>query len=345
MKIILWQDDTVSLDLGSLAANANRFFGGSLHFVADKRQVKILGDVVKNPDTYHSILKISSVKSATSTADRVFIVTKKPYDNNFFWDSPPGVLSIFSCFGWEDLTRLPLSNGMVYVIAWFAANQIGLRPAERHNEITGCINDFLWDKRGIDVCMRSAYICAECLEQFKTKKLTNTQRQIFDGLKCLLNDLASASRANNDILSYWGYRATDSDFDVFLCHNSEDKEDIRAIANKLTAKNLHPWLDEERIPPGRPWQEELEKSIPKIKSAAVFVGKSGYGPWQKLEIKAFLQEFAERQCPVIPVMLDGFVGSSELPLFMRQFMWVDFRKKHPDPFNQLIWGITGKKPE
>ena len=34
----------------------------------------------------------------------------------------------------------------------------------------------------------------------------------------------------------------------------------------------------------------------------------------------------------------------ELPLFLRQFTWVDFRASDPDPMYQLRWGITGKKP-
>ena len=39
-------------------------------------------------------------------------------------------------------------------------------------------------------------------------------------------------------------------FDVFLCHNSEDKPAIREISQKLAFKNIRPWLDEEQIRPG-----------------------------------------------------------------------------------------------
>jgi hypothetical protein len=341
MKIILWQDETVSLDLVSLAENLNRFFSGLLTYEASNTPVKIPGHFITNPDTYTSLLKLNSFKAAVKTADRVFVITKKPYDNNFFWDSPPGALSIFSCFGWEDLTSLPLSNGFVYVAAWFVANQIELRLPNRHDKITGCINDFLWDKTGIDVCMRSAFVCPECLKLFQKQKLTSRQQQLFDGLSKLLNDLSTASRANNDILSFWRFRPSDPDFDVFLCHNSQEKSSIRKISDQLKEKGIRPWLDEEQIQPGRAWQDVLEATIPKIKTAAVFVGNIGFGPWQNVEIRAFLQEFVRRQCPVIPVMLADATTAPELPLFMRQFMWVDFRKTHPDPFKQLIWGITG----
>ena len=61
-------------------------------------------------------------------------------------------------------------------------------------------------------------------------------------------------------------------FDVFLCHNSEDKPDVIQIGNRLKGHNLHPWLDEWELRPGFPWQPLLEESIEEIGAAAVFVG-------------------------------------------------------------------------
>ena len=39
-------------------------------------------------------------------------------------------------------------------------------------------------------------------------------------------------------------------FDVFLCHNSEDKPEIRRIADDLIKQGIKPWLDEREIKPG-----------------------------------------------------------------------------------------------
>jgi hypothetical protein len=44
------------------------------------------------------------------------------------------------------------------------------------------------------------------------------------------------------------------------------------------------------------------------------------------------------------VLLPGSPADPEVPLFMKMFHWVDFRKADPDPINQLVWGITGKRP-
>lgn len=132
-------------------------------------------------------------------------------------------------------------------------------------------------------------------------------------------------------------------FDVFLCHNTEDKLVVKDIGNELKKHGLKPWLDEWELQPGLPWQALVEEQIENIKSAAVFVGESGLGPWQEMEIRSLLSEFVKRKCPVIPVILSDAPKKPVLPLFLREMTWVDFRKNDPDPMQRLIWGITGKK--
>ena len=43
-------------------------------------------------------------------------------------------------------------------------------------------------------------------------------------------------------------------------------------------------------------------------------------------------------------MLPDAPEQPQLPIFLRNRHWVDFRRKKPDPLEQLIWGITGQKP-
>lgn len=134
-------------------------------------------------------------------------------------------------------------------------------------------------------------------------------------------------------------------FDVFLCHNSADKPSVKRIGARLKAQGILPWLDEWELPPGQPWQALLEQQITRIGSAAVFIGASGISPWHQQEMRGFLSEFADRQVPVIPVLLPDAPAQPELPLFLRQMTWVDFRTADPDPLERLVWGITGQRPE
>jgi hypothetical protein len=138
--------------------------------------------------------------------------------------------------------------------------------------------------------------------------------------------------------------ASETVFDVFLCHNSEDKPAVREICQKLVKEGIKPWLDIEQIWPGTTWQTVLGEQIKSIKSAAVFVGNSGIGPWQNEEVQAFLSNFLERKCPIIPVVLPSAKTTLELPWTLKNRHCVDFRVSDPDPLKQLIWGITGRRP-
>jgi GTPase SAR1 family protein/nucleotide-binding universal stress UspA family protein len=133
-----------------------------------------------------------------------------------------------------------------------------------------------------------------------------------------------------------------AEFDVFLCHNGEDKPAVRRLAQQLRERGLRPWLDERELRPGLPWQSALEEVIAGIPAAVVIVG-SRVGPWQDQELAAFLRQFIRRRCVVIPVLLPG-ADDQELPVFLNGLTWVDLTVAEPDPIDQLVWGITGKHP-
>lgn len=140
----------------------------------------------------------------------------------------------------------------------------------------------------------------------------------------------------------WDVKRSLGDFDVFLCHNNKDKPKVKEIGLRLKERGILSWLDEWELRPGFPWQRSLEQQIERIKTAAVFVGDDGIGPWQQEELEAFLREFTKRGCPVIPVLLPNSSTEPKLPPFLSSRTWVDFRKQVPNPIDQLVWGITGK---
>ena len=138
-----------------------------------------------------------------------------------------------------------------------------------------------------------------------------------------------------------------ADFDVFLCHNSEDKPLVETIGEALERSGLNPWLDKWNLPPGRMFQEEIGSVLPSIKSVAVFVGPSGIGPWEQMELRTAISQFVKRKLPVIPVLLPGVVKAPELPLFLQEFTWVRFATGADDAeaLDNLRWGITGERPQ
>lgn len=343
MKIRLYADETASVDLGAVVNGLVRRVP-SITWELGAVRFATKDAYISNPKTYQSLSK--AVQREVSDVDHAFFFTEKPYDNNYFWDSPGQKTVVFSLFGWEHLTSLPRNNGAAYfcVALLVRALRIGSSHA---GQTTGCINDFWQDKTGVDAGMRAAFICGSCLPQAAGAKRRDVHGKLLVELKAVLDDISHASRAGEDLCDFWhrGEQAEKSaEFDVFMCHNSKDKVDVKLLNVELRKRGIRTWLDEEQLPPGRAWQDQLEEQIDRIASVAVFVGASGTGPWQDMEIKAFLSEFVRRKCPVIPVILSNSTTIPQLPLFMRQFTWVDFRKTDPHPVDQLIWGVTGKKP-
>lgn len=133
-------------------------------------------------------------------------------------------------------------------------------------------------------------------------------------------------------------------FDVFLCHNSADKPAVMRVGHGLRSRGVLPWLDAWELPPGQPWQPLLERQIDSIRSAAVFIGAAGIGPWQEQEMHSFLRELVSRKIPVIPTLLLDAPSTPELPVFLRGVTWVDLRAAGVNALDLLVWGITGTRP-
>jgi len=135
-------------------------------------------------------------------------------------------------------------------------------------------------------------------------------------------------------------------FDVFLSHNSKDKPAVRKLRDALCSHGLRVWLDKDELRPGIPWQKLLEAGIKNSKSVAVLVGNDGLGPWEDEEMQAALQLAVKDGRPVIPVLLPGATTEPELPMFLSNRTWVDLRAGiTKEGLDELVWGITGVKPE
>lgn len=136
--------------------------------------------------------------------------------------------------------------------------------------------------------------------------------------------------------------ARTENYDVFLSHSSADKDAAVELYEKLKKHGLRPWMAAKDAVPGRPWLKQLEEILSTIPAAAVLVGASGLGPWGEREMDVAITEFVDRRAFVIPVLLDGAPEKPTLPLFLRQFTWVDLREQD---FDRLVAGIEAARPQ
>jgi hypothetical protein len=130
----------------------------------------------------------------------------------------------------------------------------------------------------------------------------------------------------------------------FLCHNADDKPAVRQVAALLRKRGLVPILDVGDFPPGQYWLITFGPLVGRAKSVAFFIGPNGIGVSQNIEIQAFIGELTKRQLPIIPVFLPGS-DISQLPVYLIGRTWVDLRSLDEEGIDQLVWGMTGRRPE
>jgi hypothetical protein len=274
----------------------------------------------------------SEIKKEMVRHDLSLLITAIPFSNNYFYSGAGGIY-IISLSSWNDLTTLPMSNGVAYMLCEILVDR--MKIGIEHSENTGCVNDFLWDKKGIDVGMRAAYICDEC--RSKSRENPYIASPEFKGVVAMLDAISTASRRGADILLEPVMAPVQAaTLATFMCHNSADKQLVRQLNDTLKNAKIKTWFDEDEIQPADVWQDVLEKAIVSIGSCLVIVGDSGFGPWQDMERRAFINEFANRGCKIIPVLIGSAAKVPELPLFLRQFMWVDLRANDNRQLARLI---------
>jgi hypothetical protein len=140
-------------------------------------------------------------------------------------------------------------------------------------------------------------------------------------------------------------------YDAFLSFNSQDRPAVREVARRLEGKGLALYLEDWELAPGREFQPALATGLNESKTAVVFLGPSGLGPWQKEEIQIAIDKRGrDPEFHVIPVLLPGTERPRRGDVAHLEFLinasWVEFLKTLDDEraLRSLVWGITGTKP-
>ena len=129
------------------------------------------------------------------------------------------------------------------------------------------------------------------------------------------------------------------EYDVFLCHDSRDKPQVRQVCDALKARGLNPWLDQYNLTAGDQWRQEIEKAITSSRAVAVFFGNS-VGKVQELEMTIALSLEAAGNTRVIPVKLPVCDDDTTIPPFLTNYNWVDFGiAAAGDPLLKLATGV------
>ena len=136
-----------------------------------------------------------------------------------------------------------------------------------------------------------------------------------------------------------------SRFDVFFSYNLQDRTTVRELASALQKRGLKVWLDEEQILAGMGWAIDTEVGIRNSASLAVLIGKYPLSRPQHFDME-YVQSITTDCYPrILPVLLPSAPKYLTLPPFLDNYQWLDLRQGITEAkIDQLVWGITGKKP-
>ena len=113
---------------------------------------------------------------------------------------------------------------------------------------------------------------------------------------------------------------------LFLSHSSKDKPLVRFFADDLYACGHEHWLDERQLFPGDPLTSSLSKAIVTSNKMILFLSReSVHSKWIEYEIKVASQLQKEKNQSVLIPCLIGDIRDDELPLFVLDTVYVDFR--------------------
>lgn len=136
-------------------------------------------------------------------------------------------------------------------------------------------------------------------------------------------------------------------YDVFLCHNSRDKPQVKEIEQQLKALGIRTFLDVSEILGGDSWSIKIVEAISKSKTGVVFLGSNDLGLYQKKEIKEFRGKRFRTDFKVIPVLLKDAPPPENLNL-PSDYRWlidelhcVDLRSGKDPQLKELIRAIRG----
>ncbi len=132
----------------------------------------------------------------------------------------------------------------------------------------------------------------------------------------------------------------DFSFDVFLSHNSGDKDRIRPLARKLEAAGLRVWFDEWIIKPGDDIYLAVERGLEASRVLVLCLSPAALGSgWVDLERStALFRDPANRARRFVPVLL----SDCRLPDSLRRYRYIDLRRDSQSAVEELLASSRGE---
>jgi hypothetical protein len=135
------------------------------------------------------------------------------------------------------------------------------------------------------------------------------------------------------------YTTVESEPEVFISYNHNDKDNARLIANDLNDVGIKSWIDEGQLGIGDSIIEKISDGLDNVKYLVALISKSSIqSNWVKKELSiAMTKEINSRKLQVLPLVLDG----TNVPTLLSDKYYGDISssEKYNSVLNQIIMKI------
>lgn len=129
---------------------------------------------------------------------------------------------------------------------------------------------------------------------------------------------------------------------IFISYSHADKDMAKKIANQLIENNAHVWIDEYELNVGDSLITRVKDSIMNASAMLVLLSKfSVNSSWCNKELNSgiFRELDNENKIFVLPILI-GNIDNGDIPVFLREKMYADFRGDFDEGMDKLIPAIA-----
>jgi len=127
---------------------------------------------------------------------------------------------------------------------------------------------------------------------------------------------------------------------VFISYNHKDEAFVQKLSNELIKKNVPVWLDKMQMRLGDSITDSVQNAMEKASFVCMVLSKNSLqSKWVKREIEASLvRELEDEKLSILPLVIDD----SELPLFLRDKLYADFRKDFDSGVKMILEAVADR---
>jgi hypothetical protein len=125
---------------------------------------------------------------------------------------------------------------------------------------------------------------------------------------------------------------------IFISYSHSDSDFVDKLAAELVRNNAHVWVDRWELNVGDSILNNVQKAIQDSSALLIVLSKASVASeWCKKELSAgLMRELDEKRVVVLPVVVED----CEIPVFLREKLYADFRKSFEPGFRSLMEAVS-----